>query len=169
VFIGFVGMVPSLASALGEEIGWRGFLVPRMAERFGFVGAALLTGVIWAAWHTPILLGADYNNGTPPPYALACFVVLVISSATMLTWLRLRSNSVWPCAIMHASHNLFIQAFFTPLTGAKGDVTKYAIDEFGWAVPAVAVLFAVGAWLAWRRSGGAAANLRDTPVPSTAT
>jgi hypothetical protein len=63
------------------------------------------------------------------------------------SWLRLVSNSVWPCAILHASHNLFIQGFFTPLTGSRGNLTAYVIDEFGVAVPLIIVLFAVGFWL----------------------
>jgi CAAX protease family protein len=67
--------------------------------------------------------------------------------------LRLKSDSVWPCAIFHASHNLFIQGFFTPLTGARGDITPYAIDEFGFAVPLAATLFAVGFWKLWKKTG----------------
>jgi membrane protease YdiL (CAAX protease family) len=151
VFIAGIGMIRGVSSALGEEIGWRGFLAPRLYQRLGFTGSALVTGVIWTAWHVPLLLFADYNSGTPAWFALPCFAVLVMSDSFILAWLRLRSNSVWPCAIFHASHNLFIQGFFTPLTGAKGDATRFAVDEFGWAVPLAVTLFAVGAWMAWRR------------------
>jgi uncharacterized protein len=140
------GMIGSVAHALGEEIGWRGFLAPRMAARFGFTGGALLTGAIWASWHFPILLFADYNSGTPWWFGLSCFTVLVLSDSVIMTWLRLRTNSVWPCAIVHASHNLFIQAFFTPLTSPRGTVTPYVIDEFGVAVPVVVLAFALWFW-----------------------
>jgi uncharacterized protein len=64
----------------------------------------------------------------------------------ILAWLRLKSQSVWPCAIFHASHNVFIQAFFTPLTAAKGAITAYAIDEFGFATPVFAVAIAIYLW-----------------------
>lgn len=60
---------------------------------------------------------------------------------------RLASNSIWPCAILHASHNAFVQVFFTPLTGPRGTVTPYVIDEFGVALPLVATVFAIGFWL----------------------
>jgi len=50
----------------------------------------------------------------------------------------------------HASHNLFIQAFFTPLTGSRGTLTAYSIDEFGVAVPLIIVLIAIGLWLKHR-------------------
>lgn len=144
---GTVGMVRSLSSALGEEIGWRGFLAPALVARLGFTGGALATGAIWAAWHMPILLFADYNAGTPWWFAAPCFVVLVLSSSVMMTWLRLRSGSLWTCAVMHASHNLFIQALFTPLTSPRGTATPWAIDEFGFMLPLVMALVAAGFWL----------------------
>lgn len=141
------GMIGSTARALGEEIGWRGFMAPRMVAQWSFTKGAILAGVIWAAWHMPLLLFADYNSGTPWWFALSCFTVFVIASSVMLTWIRLKSQSVWPCAILHASHNLFIQGFFTPLTAPHGAVTAYAIDEFGVAAPAVALVIA---FLFWR-------------------
>jgi uncharacterized protein len=149
LLLGSTTIISSLAHALGEEIGWRGFLAPHLAGRLGFTGAAIVTGLIWTAWHLPLLLFADYNSGTPWWFALACFTVMVVGLSFILAWLRLKSNSVWPCAILHASHNLFIQGFFSPLTGAKGSITPYLIGEFGVAVPALVVLFAIGFW--WAR------------------
>ncbi len=153
LLLGTVGMVRSLTTALGEEIGWRGFLAPALVTRLGFTRGALVTGLIWAAWHMPVLLFADYNAGTPWWFGMPCFVVLVLASSVMTTWLRLRSGSLWPAAIMHASHNLFIQAFFTPITAPHGAITPYAIDEFGFVVPLVMVVAAV---LFWRRRGAVA-------------
>jgi hypothetical protein len=74
----------------------------------------------------PILLFADYNSGTPAWFSIPCFCALIIGLSIIMTWLRLASNSVWPCAILHASHNVFIQVFFTPLTGARGQITRYS-------------------------------------------
>ena len=140
-------LVGATARALGEEIGWRGFLVPRMTARFGFTGGAIRVGVIWASWHLPLILFGTYNNGTPWWFGFGCFAVGVIAMSVILAWLRLKSQSVWPCALLHASHNAFIQAFFTPLTAAKGAITAYAIDEFGFAVPAVIAVVAIMLWL----------------------
>jgi membrane protease YdiL (CAAX protease family) len=140
------GFVSALASALGEEIGWRGFLAPRLAGLLGFAGSAIVIGAIWAAWHLPLLLFGSYNNGTDWWVSVPCFAVLVLSLSVILTWLRLRSGSVWPCAILHASHNLFIQGFFTPLTGARGAATSYVIGEFGIAVPAALLVVAIWFW-----------------------
>jgi membrane protease YdiL (CAAX protease family) len=143
-------MISSVAHALGEEIGWRGLLTPLMVARFGFTAGTVMIGVIWAAWHMPLLLFADYNSGTPWWFSIPCFAALTIGLSVIMAWFRLVSNSVWPCAILHASHNLFIQAFFTPLTGSRGTLTAYVIDEFGVAVPLIIVLIAIGLWLKHR-------------------
>ena len=139
-------MVGAVARALGEEIGWRGYLAPRLVARLGFTGGAILSGAIWASWHIPIMVFGNYNAGTPFWYGFSCFAAFVIADGVILAWLRLKSQSVWPCAIFHASHNAFIQAFFTPLTAPKGTITAYAIDEFGFAIPLLAIAIAVYIW-----------------------
>jgi membrane protease YdiL (CAAX protease family) len=147
LLIGTTQMISSLAHALGEEIGWRGLLTPLMVQRLGFTKGSIVVGVIWAAWHMPLLLFADYNSGTPWWFSMPCFCALTVGCSVIMTWFRMVSNSVWPCAILHASHNLFIQGFFTPLTGSRGTLTAYAIDEFGVAVPLIIVIFAIAFWL----------------------
>ena len=72
---------------------------------------------------------------------------MAVAASFVFAWLRLKSGSLWTAVILHASHNLFIQGFFTPLTGARGSLTPYAVDEFGVAVPLIIVLFAIGFWL----------------------
>lgn len=134
-----LGMVVSLASALGEEIGWRGFLLPRLTRQFGFTFGCLISGCIWAVWHYPGLLWADYNTGTDPRFALTCFTLMVVSMSFIMGWLRLKAGSLWPCALLHASHNLFIQAILDRLTAPTGRVL-YVTTEFG-----VGLVFTVGA------------------------
>lgn len=125
-----LGVISSTARALGEEIGWRGFLLPRLVEQTGFTWGCLLSGGIWAVWHYPGLLFADYNAGTRPAFALTCFTLMVIADSYILGWLRLKSGSLWTGAILHASHNLFIQAIFDRLTAPVGRVL-YLTTEFG--------------------------------------
>lgn len=139
------GMVRSMSTALGEEIGWRGFLAPEMYRILGYTKTAFITGCIWALWHLPILLFADYNSGTPAWYGFSCFSILVISGSFIFTWFRLRSGSLWSAVILHASHNLFIQAIFTPLT-LTSEKTKYFYDEFGIVIPILSLLVAIYLW-----------------------
>lgn len=136
-----VGMLSGLTWALGEEMGWRGFLFPRLMESLGFKRACLASGAIWAVWHYPGLIWGHYNAGTNPVFALACFTISVIAMAFMLGWLRNRTRSVWPCALMHASHNLFVQAVFDPMTADTG-LARYATTEFGIGLSFATVLAA---------------------------
>ena len=145
LLVGLFGVVRSMSSALGEEIGWRGFLVPELYQNLGFTKTSLITGFIWGVWHLPILLFADYNSGTPSWYAMSCFMILIIAISFVYTWFRMKSGSLWTAVILHASHNLFIQKIFTPLTGDTGN-TAYYIDEFGIVLPFVAIGFALYFW-----------------------
>jgi membrane protease YdiL (CAAX protease family) len=125
-----VGMMSGVTWALGEELGWRGFLFPRLMARFGFKGACLIGGLIWAVWHYPGLIWGHYNAGTNPVFAVTCFTAAVLAMSFISGWLRLRSQSVWPSVLLHASHNLFVQAIFDPLTANTG-LARYTTTEFG--------------------------------------
>jgi membrane protease YdiL (CAAX protease family) len=140
-----LGLVGKLSRALGEEIGWRGFLVPELAKVVPFPMVALISGLMWAAYHYPVLLFADYNAGGPAWFGLTCFTLAVIAESFILAWLVLRARSLWPAAILHASHNLFIQSIFIPLTRDTG-LTKYIIDEFGIGL---VITTAIGAGIVW--------------------
>ena len=144
-----LGLVGKTSRALGEEIGWRGFLVPELAKVLEFPGVGLISGLMWAVYHFPVLLFADYNAGTPAWYGLTCFTLMVVADSFILAWLTLRSGSLWPAAILHGSHNLFIQSIFTPLTRNTGS-TNYIIDEFGIGLVAT---IAIGAIIVWRKRG----------------
>lgn len=142
---GSLGLVRSLATALGEEIGWRGFLVPELFKTTGFTATTLISGAVWACWHYPALIWGDYNSGTPTWFGLTCFTVMVVSISSVFAWLRLKSGSLWTGALLHASHNLYIQGIFTPLTQNTGKTAWY-IDEFGAIVPLVALAFGIYFW-----------------------
>jgi membrane protease YdiL (CAAX protease family) len=140
-----LGVISSTARALGEEIGWRGFLLPRLVQQAGFTWGCLISGCIWAAWHYPGLLFADYNAGTQPAFALTCFTLMVIADSYIVGWLRLKSGSLWPAAILHASHNLFIQAIFDRMTAPVGRAL-YITTEFGGGLVLTIGAFALYFW-----------------------
>jgi CAAX protease family protein len=148
IFTGTLGMVGKTSRALGEEIGWRGFLVPELAKVVRFPAIGLISGIMWSVYHYPILLFGDYNAGTPAWFGLSCFTLAVIAESFIFAWLTLKSRSLWPAAIMHASHNLFIQSIFTPLTRDTG-LTRYVIDEFG--IGLVVTTAIAAALICWRR------------------
>lgn len=143
--IGTVGLIPDCFAALGEELGWRGFLVPELSKvtSFGWVG--FLSGLIWASWHMPLIIGADYHGDNPTWYSVVCFAVMVIAMGYVFAWIRLKSGSVWPAMLLHGSHNLFVQAIFNPLT-RKTPFTNYTIGEFGAGLAIALVVLALIIW-----------------------
>jgi CAAX protease family protein len=144
-----LGMLQSAFFALGEEIGWRGFLVPELAKLTTFSRTSWITGAAWAVYHYPLILFADYHSGTPKWFALAAFTWMVVASAFVYAWVRLKSGSLWTAVILHASHNLFIQSIFDPLTKDR-TITKYVTTEFG---AGLALAYTLAALYVWRRRG----------------
>jgi uncharacterized protein len=144
VVVATIGVIQNCATTLGEEIGWRGFLVPELARRFSFTATSLLSGVIWAIWHVPIIVLAGYNAGTGW-YGLAVVSANMILLCFVLTWLRLKSGSLWTAVILHAASNHFIQWFFDPMTAYTGN-TKYILGEFGIGLTIAAAVLAIYFW-----------------------
>jgi membrane protease YdiL (CAAX protease family) len=116
--------------ALGEEIGWRGFLTPVLARSSSFPKVAVIVGVIWSVWHFPPILRGDYGSGEPLPFMLLCFTVMLLGMNIAITWLRLSSGSIWPAVLMHGTHNVIIQSVWTPLT-TQTALTSRVTGEFG--------------------------------------
>lgn len=152
------GTLLNCFAAVGEEVGWRGFLVARLSETMSFTKVSLISGSIWALWHMPLILFADYNAGTPGWYSLLCFSVMVVGSSFAYAWLRLKSGSIWTAMLLHACHNFWIQGFFDPLTTDRGN-TNYFTGEFGAALAVVSI--AVG-YLFWRQRRALPAPDSDT-------
>lgn len=140
-----LGVIKNCATTLGEEIGWRGFLAPELAKRFSFTATSFLSGVIWALWHVPIIVFAGYNAGTGW-YGLAVVSANMIGLCFVLTWLRLKSGSLWTAVILHAASNQLIQGFFDPMTDYSGRA-KYIVGEFGIESTLVVAVLAVYFWM----------------------
>jgi uncharacterized protein len=140
------GVISGTTSGLGEEIGWRGFLFPSLLKLGGPAGAILISGLIWALWHYPGILGSNYNSGGPAWVALVCFTWMVISGGAIFGWLRVKSGSVWPAAIAHGSHNLFIQAICDPMTRSSKSEAIWT-TEFGILLAITTTVVALVCWL----------------------
>lgn len=143
VLAAFINMVP----ALGEELGWRGFLLPRLL-RLGTVPAIVISGVIWGGWHAPlILLGYNYP-GAPGWLGVLMMMGMCIVVGGLFGWLRLRSQSVWPAALAHGAFNAAAGSMllFSQAGKSIDTVNATILGWSGWIVPAVvvAILVATG-------------------------
>ena len=133
-----VDVVGNLAGSLGEEIGWRGFLVPALSRSLGFWGVATVSWLIWFAFHLPILLTTGYRPAETPLWmSLLAFAAMLFPVSVILAWLRLRSASLWPAALAHAAHNAFILDLFGPAV-VPTPATPWLVAEFGAITPLAA-------------------------------
>lgn len=151
--LGIVDMIWHTGTALGEEIGWRGFLTPQLMRHFSFPVTSLIVGLIWAAWHAPLVYLTKYNAG---PYDLNLqmlnFTIMCIGMSFVMTYLRLKSGSVWTAAILHAAHNAFALILFDRMT-IKYEETRLYSGEFGMVLPIVVVLLGAYFWYRARNEG----------------
>jgi uncharacterized protein len=133
-------------SALLEEIAWRGFLVPKMIQLTSFTGTALITGLIWAAWHYPLIIYTNVRLGnTPLAYSLVCVTIFAVGMSFAAGWLRLKSGSVWSAALLHGSHNVFMLHVFNTLTTDSGG-TWLLLGEYGAVTAAIGLVLVILFW-----------------------
>lgn len=113
-----VGPVLNIITTLGEEIGWRGYLLPKLMEMVSVRQAILISGVIWGLWHAPaIAMGHNYGLGYPfyPWGGILAMVVFCFFAGSFLSYLTIKTKSVLPAAIGHGAMNGFaaFSAWFT--------------------------------------------------------
>ena len=152
-------------TAVGEEIGWRGFLAHALRP-LGVARANLVNGALWGVWHAPLLL-LGYNYGTTNPVSIPLMVVSTVLIGTLLAWVRERTGTIWAGALAHgalnASTSLLLAAFLPPAQqGADPTVLAWP----GWTALAAAI-----ALVHLRRSarGGLAPTDRSRALHDTRT
>jgi membrane protease YdiL (CAAX protease family) len=128
VFVAVLLLVVPLLSPVywGEEFGWTGYLRMRL-----FPGrplpATLATGLIWAVWHYPLAF-VGYIMFDDLPLGLLVWTCSFVAQQVLLSWLRIRSGSIWPTSLAHAGNNLVL-ALLTGdvLTGGRLDGTAHTL------------------------------------------
>jgi membrane protease YdiL (CAAX protease family) len=88
----------------GEEFGWRGYLLVRLAP-LGRTNAALLVGIIWGLWHAPLIAAYGYVYPGHPIAGIFMMVLYTTPMSIIFAWFRFKSNSVWPSTLAHAANN----------------------------------------------------------------
>ncbi|MBW2413840.1 MAG: CPBP family intramembrane metalloprotease [Deltaproteobacteria bacterium] len=124
---------------LGEELGLRGFALPRLLDRHAPLRASLWLGLFWGLWHLPILIGR-------PPVAVIAFLLATLAYSVVFTWLFLRTRrSLVPVILLHAANNSFDDAF---------EAVFPALVDVGWETPFVVgvLLTGIAVAIALRRS-----------------
>jgi membrane protease YdiL (CAAX protease family) len=135
----------SIVSAAGEEIGWRGLLVPELGRFTTFTRVAILSAVVWFCWHVPVMLVGGYGGSSGLAASLAIFFLSMIGGSTFMAWMRLRSGSVWPAVLIHGFDNYFVQTFFPAITATTA-AGEAMLGEFGWYVVLVSIVVGLVFW-----------------------
>ena len=138
-----------LIGAVGEEVGWRGFLLPKMISG-GIKNPYLFSGLVWASWHLPLIAFGGFYQADNALLMALIYGVGIIAMSYVFSELRVRSGSVWVVAIVHAAHNFFFQ-FMIPVLlltvpGSRSDLWDMVTGDTGLSI---AVLYA-SAYLVFR-------------------
>jgi len=111
-FSGTVGVLLVLLSDGGEEIGWRGYMLPRMLQA-RVPQPIIVSSLIWGVWHLPVVFAGVYAVGPSRILTAAGLMVAALGFGAILAWLRLSTGSIWPCIFAHAAWNSLINGGFT--------------------------------------------------------
>lgn len=92
----------------GEELGWRGYLLPRLLQHCSMRKTLLLSGLIWGVWHAPLIaMGHNYGTGYAgwPWLGILAMVVFCFACGCLFSYITLRTGSFWPAALAHGALN----------------------------------------------------------------
>lgn len=151
--VGFLLMLPVFVLFFGgpEELGWRGYVLPRLQARFTALGATLLLSGIWMAWHIPVLLapGVIFAEMPAVPY-----LVIGVTSSVVYTWLyNSTGGSILIVIILHGATNLSLAWIAT---------AHYPLLAGAWTLAAVAIIAIYGPRDLSRRARHVSSTARHT-------
>ena len=139
-FAATVAILLVLPTTAGEEIGWRGYLLPRMIEA-RIPQPIVLSSLIWGAWHLPVVFAGVFAMSSSHLTSAIGLMVTALALGSILARLRLATGSVWPAVFGHAAWNAFINAGFTFVTQNRTD--NIWVGETGIVVSVTLILAAI--------------------------
>lgn len=93
-----------ILGSCGEELGWRGFMLPQLLKKYSLFTSSLLIGIFWGIWHLNILLGM-------PVFII--YLILVIEFSFISSWLYIKTKrNLLTTIILHTSINVCSIVFF---------------------------------------------------------
>ena len=153
VVLVLVAPLLNLVPCLGEEWGWRGYLLPKVAQRMTFLPSVLLTGFIWGIWHAPIIMaGHNYGMGYPgyPWWGIIAMCVFCVVVGMLFSYITLKTKSCWPAVLAHGMLN------GTASIGVLFLANPMAYDRFVGPVPTgiigASAYIVVAALIVWKMS-----------------
>ncbi len=131
-------IVPAVAYGIGEEVGWRGFALPRLQTRFQPFPAAVVLGVVWVAWHLPFYLYRSGMVDTTLAEQIAQAMVIIIGGL-FLAWLyNSTGGSILLCAVWHFTHSVVhvaipeVSQTWDTYIGVFGTILAISVTTIWW-------------------------------------
>jgi membrane protease YdiL (CAAX protease family) len=158
--LAILGVVGTFA-ALGEEIGWRGYLQPRL-DAAAVPYSVVVVSLAWTAFHTPLIVAAGYIDTGNVWRSIALSAALDLVLAFIWAYESYRAHSLWPAVLFHSFHNTISQWLF-PKFFLGGD-NELWLGEGG-GLPLAGYIIAAVALYLWtcRRGGSWRVPTRPTP------
>ncbi|MFE6796203.1 CPBP family glutamic-type intramembrane protease [Paenibacillus chitinolyticus] len=140
VVTGILGSLINLIPVMGEEVGWRGYMLTRLVEA-KVSRPVLVSGLIWATWHVPIVIAGLYVEGPSMILTVAGLYLCIVPFGYIIAYLRLATGSVWPAVIIHAAWNAVVQGPFARAT--TGNHTEIWVGESGMITAFIILIAAI--------------------------
>lgn len=161
-----VSILSACLTAIGEEIGWRGFLWPLLRTRRSFLVTSLLIGFVWWLYHLPLILFGWYGMRSGIP----AFTVAIAGFTLFVGVLTDRSRSVWPSVVAHGGWNALVATGFAVTTSAGIQLQAFTgsttwVGEFGWlaAIASMVVGMVAAIWHLRRIDDGNSSPILTSP------
>jgi uncharacterized protein len=129
---------------LGEEIGWRGFLLLRLCELMPGRSAAVLTGACHAIYHVPLLtLTTTYQYAGSRWIIVPMVLITITLAGVWYGWLRLRFGTIWPVSLSHSAFNHFMESVAGVAIVTSPAAMAYTTTETGFVTLIIVAVLAV--------------------------
>jgi membrane protease YdiL (CAAX protease family) len=103
-----IGPIVNIVPTMGEELGWRGYLLPKLREFFSDRAALVITGIVWGVWHIPVIaMGHNYGTGYIgyPWLGILAMIVFCVVLGIIEGYASIKLESAFPAAMIHSSVN----------------------------------------------------------------
>src|SRR4051794_25884529 len=165
-----LGLLIGTVIIVGEEIGWRGYLLPRFQQLTSKRRAAVVTGFAHGCFHLPlILLATTYDTGSAKWFAAPMAVAVITAGGVFYAWIWDRAGTVWPVAIAHNVVNTVFDWGSAAVVAIAGWNIAYVAGETGFATLGVVTIAAVVLLKrarVWREGDGASRLVAGAPRTS---
>ena len=136
------GIAGGLAAGIFEELGWTGFAVPQLRQRYGILISGLIMGILWGAWHYPLFSGNGRSSGTLSPtlYLLVLLFSFLPAYRVLMVWVYDRTSSLLIAMLMHMSLTASTLIFQPLDTGLNAIIYDLGLTAVLWTIVAAVAL-----------------------------